>query len=58
METLSVEGGAVNWKIQLSSVFVTGYGKGYNMSHKDESNLTYMPGGMENVDFFNTSDFD
>ncbi|XP_063529375.1 ATPase WRNIP1-like isoform X2 [Cydia strobilella] len=29
-----------------------GYGKGYNLLHKDESGLTYMPGGMEDVDFF------
>ncbi|XP_026468228.1 ATPase WRNIP1-like [Ctenocephalides felis] len=29
-----------------------GYGKGYNMRHKDESNLTYMPEGMENVSYF------
>ncbi|XP_063358316.1 ATPase WRNIP1-like [Cydia amplana] len=29
-----------------------GYGKGYNLLHKDESGLTYMPEGMEDVDFF------
>ncbi|XP_047987017.1 ATPase WRNIP1-like isoform X2 [Leguminivora glycinivorella] len=29
-----------------------GYGKGYNLRHKDESGLTYMPEGMEDVDFF------
>lgn len=29
-----------------------GYGAGYNMKNKDESNLTYMPEGMENVKFF------
>lgn len=32
-----------------------GYGRGYNMAHKDVSNLTYMPEGLENVDFFNPS---
>nr|KAF7401882.1 hypothetical protein H0235_015218 [Vespula pensylvanica] len=29
-----------------------GYGKGYNMLHKDESKLNYLPEGLENVDFF------
>ncbi|XP_046835626.1 ATPase WRNIP1-like [Vespa crabro] len=29
-----------------------GYGKGYNMLHKDESGLNYLPEGLENVDFF------
>lgn len=29
-----------------------GYGKGYNMRHKDESGLTYMPEGMEDTSFF------
>ncbi|XP_073987477.1 ATPase WRNIP1-like isoform X2 [Rhodnius prolixus] len=29
-----------------------GYAKGYNMNHKDESGLTYMPEGLENISFF------
>ncbi|KAI4483374.1 hypothetical protein M0802_013424 [Mischocyttarus mexicanus] len=29
-----------------------GYGKGYNMQHKDKSGLNYLPEGLENVDFF------
>ncbi|XP_053601347.1 ATPase WRNIP1-like isoform X1 [Plodia interpunctella] len=29
-----------------------GYGRGYNLRHKDESGLVYMPEGMEHVDFF------
>ncbi|XP_012529510.1 ATPase WRNIP1 [Monomorium pharaonis] len=29
-----------------------GYGKGYNMMHKDESGLGYLPGELENLDFF------
>ncbi|KAK7866728.1 hypothetical protein R5R35_003149 [Gryllus longicercus] len=29
-----------------------GYAKGYNMLHKDESNLQYMPEGLEDVNFF------
>ncbi|KAI4478986.1 hypothetical protein M0804_011448 [Polistes exclamans] len=29
-----------------------GYGKGYNMLHKDISGLNYLPEGLENVDFF------
>lgn len=29
-----------------------GYARGYNMKHKDESGLTYMPEGLENVSFF------
>ncbi|GFG35197.1 hypothetical protein Cfor_11687 [Coptotermes formosanus] len=33
-----------------------GYGKGYNMAHKDVSHLTYMPKGLENVDFFSPSE--
>ncbi|XP_076633008.1 ATPase WRNIP1 isoform X2 [Colletes latitarsis] len=32
-----------------------GYSKGYNMRHKDESGLNYLPEGLENVNFF---DFD
>jgi hypothetical protein len=42
-----------------SSMFcldVPGYGKGYNMAHKDVSHLTYMPKGLENVDFFDRSE--
>ncbi|XP_069355158.1 ATPase WRNIP1-like [Maniola hyperantus] len=29
-----------------------GYGKGYNMKHRDESGLAYMPEGLEHVNFF------
>ncbi|XP_068621582.1 ATPase WRNIP1-like isoform X2 [Battus philenor] len=29
-----------------------GYGKGYNLLHKNESGINYMPEGMENVNFF------
>ncbi|XP_075992533.1 ATPase WRNIP1-like [Anticarsia gemmatalis] len=29
-----------------------GYGKGYNLSHKDESGLSYMPEGLEDCDYF------
>ncbi|XP_077272354.1 ATPase WRNIP1 [Temnothorax americanus] len=29
-----------------------GYGKGYNMMHKDKSGLGYLPKGLENLDFF------
>jgi hypothetical protein len=29
-----------------------GYGAGYNMLHKDESGLNYMPSELEDVDFF------
>ncbi|XP_014248085.1 ATPase WRNIP1-like [Cimex lectularius] len=29
-----------------------GYANGYNMRHKDESGLTYMPEGLEDVNFF------
>lgn len=32
-----------------------GYGAGYNLSHKDESGLSYMPEGMEDCDFFRDS---
>nr|XP_018901971.1 PREDICTED: ATPase WRNIP1-like [Bemisia tabaci] len=28
------------------------WGKGYNMKHKDESGLEYMPEGMEGINFF------
>jgi hypothetical protein len=38
------------------SLDVPGYGKGYNMTHKDISDLTYMPSGLENVDFFGPSE--
>jgi hypothetical protein len=37
------------------SLDVPGYGKGYNMAHKDVSHLTYMPKGLENIDFFGPS---
>lgn len=30
------------------------YGKGYNMNHKDESGLDYMPEGMEDRDYFSS----
>ncbi|CAH2067141.1 unnamed protein product, partial [Iphiclides podalirius] len=30
-----------------------GYAKGYNLLHKDESGLDYMPDGMKNINFFN-----
>ncbi|XP_076245665.1 ATPase WRNIP1 isoform X2 [Calliopsis andreniformis] len=29
-----------------------GYAKGYNMKHRDESGLNYLPEGLENVNFF------
>ncbi|XP_072936904.1 ATPase WRNIP1-like isoform X2 [Epargyreus clarus] len=29
-----------------------GYAKGYNLQHKDESGLTYMPENLEDVNFF------
>ncbi|KAI8428106.1 hypothetical protein MSG28_002371 [Choristoneura fumiferana] len=29
-----------------------GYGKAYNLNSKEKSGLTYMPEGMENVNFF------
>ncbi|KAK9306442.1 hypothetical protein QLX08_002942 [Tetragonisca angustula] len=29
-----------------------GYSKGYNMKHRDESGLNYLPEGLENVNFF------
>nr|CAD7581181.1 unnamed protein product [Timema californicum] len=29
-----------------------GYGKGYNTAHKEQSNLLYMPEGLEDVNFF------
>ncbi|XP_015109487.1 ATPase WRNIP1 isoform X1 [Diachasma alloeum] len=32
------------------------YGKGYNMMHKDLSGLTYLPEGLENLDFFDGQD--
>lgn len=28
------------------------YGKGYNLLHKDQSGLQYMPEGMENQEYF------
>lgn len=28
------------------------YGKGYNLLHKDESGLQYLPDGMEDSDYF------
>ncbi|EGI66054.1 ATPase WRNIP1 [Acromyrmex echinatior] len=34
------------------------YGKGYNMMHKDESGLNYLPEGLENLDFFGDDDDD
>ncbi|KAK0084569.1 hypothetical protein PV325_006772 [Microctonus aethiopoides] len=33
-----------------------GYGEGYNMRHHTQSGLTYLPEGLEHVDFFNGQD--
>ncbi|KYN16197.1 PREDICTED: ATPase WRNIP1-like [Trachymyrmex cornetzi] len=33
-----------------------GYGKGYNMMNKDESGLSYLPEGLEDLDFFGDDD--
>ncbi|XP_015189220.1 PREDICTED: ATPase WRNIP1-like [Polistes dominula] len=33
-----------------------GYGKGYNMKHKDKSGLNYLPEGLEDIDFFANKD--
>ncbi|KAL6438988.1 hypothetical protein ACFW04_003781 [Cataglyphis niger] len=33
-----------------------GYSKGYNMRHKDESELSYLPEGLEDLDFFGDDD--
>ncbi|KYM86490.1 ATPase WRNIP1 [Atta colombica] len=35
-----------------------GYGKGYNMMNKDESGLSYLPEGLEDLDFFGDDDDD
>ncbi|XP_049868211.1 ATPase WRNIP1-like [Pectinophora gossypiella] len=33
-----------------------GYGRGYNMLDKEESGLSYMPDGMEDINFFHDAD--
>ncbi|CAL1673321.1 unnamed protein product [Lasius platythorax] len=33
-----------------------GYSKGYNMRNKDESGLSYLPEGLEDLDFFSDED--
>ncbi|KYN01761.1 PREDICTED: ATPase WRNIP1-like [Cyphomyrmex costatus] len=33
-----------------------GYGKGYNMMHKNESGLSYLPEGLEDLNFFGDDD--
>lgn len=40
-------------KIEL---FISGYGKGYNMMDKEVSGLNYLPEGLENLDFFGGED--
>ncbi|KAL6267351.1 hypothetical protein P5V15_000426 [Pogonomyrmex californicus] len=35
-----------------------GHGKGYNMKHKDESGLNYLPEGLEDLDFFGDDEDD
>lgn len=35
---------------------MSGYSKGYNMRHKDESELSYLPEGLEDLDFFGDDD--
>ncbi|XP_070164057.1 ATPase WRNIP1 [Polyergus mexicanus] len=35
-----------------------GYSKGYNMRHKDESGLSYLPEGLEDLDFFGDDEDD
>lgn len=35
---------------------ISGYGHQYNMKHKTESGLEYMPEGFEHVTFFNEDD--
>ncbi|KYN34646.1 ATPase WRNIP1 [Trachymyrmex septentrionalis] len=35
-----------------------GYGKGYNMMNKDESGLSYLPEGLEDLNFFEDDDDD
>lgn len=39
-------------KYILCTLFILGYSKGYNMKHKNESGLNYLPEGLENVNFF------
>lgn len=29
-----------------------GYGRGYNLAHKDQSGLTYLPEGWEDREYF------
>lgn len=32
--------------------FVLGFGRNYNLAHKNDSGLTYMPEGMEDRAYF------
>ncbi|KAG5316357.1 WRIP1 ATPase, partial [Acromyrmex insinuator] len=42
----------------INQIIILEYGKGYNMMHKDESGLNYLPEGLENLDFFGDDDDD
>ncbi|KAL0108133.1 hypothetical protein PUN28_015022 [Cardiocondyla obscurior] len=38
--------------LSINRIIILDYGKGYNMRHKDESGLNYLPEGLEDLDFF------
>ncbi|KAG5331801.1 WRIP1 ATPase, partial [Acromyrmex charruanus] len=42
----------------INQIIILGYGKGYNMMNKDESGLSYLPEGLEDLDFFGDDDDD
>lgn len=47
----------INYRCLIYVVF-TGYGAGYNMLHKNESGLNYLPDGLEDKDFFTNCEDD
>lgn len=39
----------------INEIIISEYGKGYNMMHKNESGLNYLPEGLEDLNFFGES---
>jgi len=42
----------------LINKYISGFGEGYNMMHKDDSGLNYLPEELENVNFFGSDEED
>jgi hypothetical protein len=42
----------------LVNGYILGFGEGYNMMHKNDSGLSYLPEGLKNINFLGSDEED